>query len=212
MTKMPFSDRLDSVVLPARFKLPYFNLFDGNGDPLKHLKGFIANMTITSNNPDVYTKAFPNTLTRKALDWYLELPLKSIDSYQATADVFSAKFCTAIQTMQDGRILMDIKQNADESLSSYHKRFNDLLLSIPTVDDKVVYMAFFNGLVYGKLKKALLVKTPLSKVALTKEVKQHIELEELKKKASGSTNLREIVLKKDRPRSPRRPPVWERLN
>ncbi|GAA0161264.1 hypothetical protein LIER_17622 [Lithospermum erythrorhizon] len=111
MTKMPFTDHLDSIALPSGFKLPQFNLFDGNGDPRKHLKGFIAHMTITSNNPDVYAKAFPNSLTGKALDWYMELPLKSIDSYQATADVYVAKFGSAIQTMQDERILMDIKKS-----------------------------------------------------------------------------------------------------
>ncbi|GAA0163683.1 hypothetical protein LIER_19488 [Lithospermum erythrorhizon] len=66
---MPFSDRLDSVVLSAGFKLPQFNLFDGNGDPLKHLKGFIAHMKITSNNLDVYASAFTNSLMGKALDW-----------------------------------------------------------------------------------------------------------------------------------------------
>ncbi|GAA0173824.1 hypothetical protein LIER_41595 [Lithospermum erythrorhizon] len=131
MTKMPFTDRLDSVALPSGFKHPQFHLFDGSGDTLKHLKGFIAHMTITSNNPDVYAKPFPNSLTGKALDWYMELPLKSIDTYQATADVFVAKFGTAIQTMQDERILMDIKQSPNESLSSYNKRYNDLLLSIP---------------------------------------------------------------------------------
>ncbi|GAA0175978.1 hypothetical protein LIER_29054 [Lithospermum erythrorhizon] len=106
---MPFADGLDSVALPSGFKLPQFSLFDGNEDPLKHLKGFIAHKTITSNNPNVYAKAFPNSLMGKALDWYMELPLKAIDSYQATADAFITKFGTTIQTMQDERILMDIK-------------------------------------------------------------------------------------------------------
>ncbi|GAA0182367.1 hypothetical protein LIER_30363 [Lithospermum erythrorhizon] len=118
---MPFWDRLDSVVLPAGFNLPQFNLFYRNRDPLKNLKGFIAHMKITSNNPDVYVKTFPNSLTGKAPYWYMELPLKSIDSYQATADIFHAKFGTAVQTMQDERILMDIKQHVDESLSNCHK-------------------------------------------------------------------------------------------
>ncbi|GAA0186916.1 hypothetical protein LIER_34204 [Lithospermum erythrorhizon] len=66
---MPFTDQMDSVALPSRFKLLQFNLFDGNGNPLKHLKGFIAHMTITSNNPDVFSNVFPNRLTEKALDW-----------------------------------------------------------------------------------------------------------------------------------------------
>ncbi|GAA0147403.1 hypothetical protein LIER_07112 [Lithospermum erythrorhizon] len=151
--------------------------FTDRGDPLKHLKGFIAYMTITSDNPD------------------------------ATADAFIAKFGTAIQTMQDERILMDIKQSPNESLSSYNKRYNDLFLKIQAVDYKVAYMAFFNGLAYGKLKKALLLKTPLSKDILTIEVKQHIDLEELKKKVTQTSDLRETVLKKDGPWSPRRPPV-----
>ncbi|GAA0157481.1 hypothetical protein LIER_14739 [Lithospermum erythrorhizon] len=101
----------------------------------KTLKGIHStHMTITSNNPDVYAKAFPNSLTDKALDWYMELPLKSIDTYQAMADFFIAKFGTAIQTMQDEHILMDIKQGANESLSSYYNQHNDLLLNILVVD------------------------------------------------------------------------------
>ncbi|GAA0171168.1 hypothetical protein LIER_25265 [Lithospermum erythrorhizon] len=134
-----------------------------------------------------------------------EATFKVYRHVQATADAFIAKFGTTIQTMQDELILMDVKQGTSKSLSSYYNRYNDLLLSILTVDDKVAYMAIFIGLAYGKLKKALLLKTPLSKDALTKEIKQHIELEELKKKATQSNDLRETVLKKDRPRSPRRP-------
>ncbi|GAA0164658.1 hypothetical protein LIER_20245 [Lithospermum erythrorhizon] len=133
---MSFFDRLDNIALSAVFKLPQFNLFDGNGDPLKHLKGFIAHIAITSNNPGVYAKEFPNSLTGKALDWYMKLPLKSLDSYQETTDTFVAKFGTAIQSIQDERILMDIRQNINEPLSSYYKRYNELLLSIPAVDDK----------------------------------------------------------------------------
>ncbi|GAA0185175.1 hypothetical protein LIER_32463 [Lithospermum erythrorhizon] len=141
----------------------------------------------------------------------MELPLKSLDSYQETADAFVAKFGTTIQSIQDERILMDIRQNINEPLSSYYKRYIDFLLSILAVDDKVAYMTFFNCLAYGKLKKALLVKTPLSKDALTREVKQHIELEDLKKKSGGSVDLRETVLRKDKARLPWKLPVWERI-
>ncbi|GAA0158286.1 hypothetical protein LIER_15361 [Lithospermum erythrorhizon] len=55
--------RLDGVALLAGFKLPEFNLFDGNGDPLKLLKWFIAHMTITSNNPNVYMELPLSRLT-----------------------------------------------------------------------------------------------------------------------------------------------------
>ncbi|GAA0144926.1 hypothetical protein LIER_05243 [Lithospermum erythrorhizon] len=69
-TKISFTDRLDTVPLPKGFVLPQFTQFGGSGDPIKHLQGFLAKMTITSNNPDIYVKAVSNSLSDKALDWY----------------------------------------------------------------------------------------------------------------------------------------------
>ncbi|GAA0142181.1 hypothetical protein LIER_03138 [Lithospermum erythrorhizon] len=57
-TKTSFTDRLDGVPLPKGFILPQFTQFNGTGDPIKHLQGFLAKMTITSNYPDIYAKAF----------------------------------------------------------------------------------------------------------------------------------------------------------
>ncbi|GAA0148253.1 hypothetical protein LIER_07748 [Lithospermum erythrorhizon] len=67
-TKMPFSDRLDAFQLPPGYKLPHLEFYDGIGDSIKHLQGYIVHMTITSNNRDVYAKAFSNSLTGKARD------------------------------------------------------------------------------------------------------------------------------------------------
>ncbi|GAA0141062.1 hypothetical protein LIER_02293 [Lithospermum erythrorhizon] len=114
---MPFMDRLDAVPLPRGFVLPQFTQFSGTGDPIKYLQGFLAKMTITSNNPDIYAKAFSNSLSDKALYWYMVLPLKSVDSYQQTADAFIVKFGSAIQEHQDERALMDIEQGPNESLT-----------------------------------------------------------------------------------------------
>ncbi|GAA0143876.1 hypothetical protein LIER_04456 [Lithospermum erythrorhizon] len=79
------------------------------------------------------------------------------------------------------------------------------------VDDKVAYMAFFKGLRYGKLKKPLLVRTPLTKDELTAMITTHIELEELKVGVDQPTDLRETVMKKEGNVSPKKLPVWERF-
>ncbi|GAA0141079.1 hypothetical protein LIER_02305 [Lithospermum erythrorhizon] len=105
---MSFTDRLDRVSLPKGFILPQFTQYNGRGDPIKHLQGFLTKMTITSNDPDIYEKAFSNSLADRALDWYMTFPLKSIDLYQQTADAFIAKFGSAIQKHQDERTLMNI--------------------------------------------------------------------------------------------------------
>ncbi|GAA0163009.1 hypothetical protein LIER_18986 [Lithospermum erythrorhizon] len=67
-TKMSFTDRLDGVLLPKGFILPQYTQFNGTGDPIKHLQGFLAKMTITSNDLDIYAKAFSNSLADRALD------------------------------------------------------------------------------------------------------------------------------------------------
>ncbi|GAA0183594.1 hypothetical protein LIER_42434 [Lithospermum erythrorhizon] len=36
-TRMSFSDQLDTFQLPPGFKLPQLELYDGTGDPIKHL-------------------------------------------------------------------------------------------------------------------------------------------------------------------------------
>ncbi|GAA0171156.1 hypothetical protein LIER_41093 [Lithospermum erythrorhizon] len=153
---MPFTDTLDDIPLPRGL------------------------MTITSNNPDIFAKAFSNSLTDKALNWYKALPLKLIDSYQQIADAFIVKFGYAIPEHQDERALVDIEQRPNESLRSYHKQYNDILLTIPEVNNQIAYMAFYRGLTYGKLKKELVFETPLSKDELKARVRQYVELEELK--------------------------------
>ncbi|GAA0145174.1 hypothetical protein LIER_05427 [Lithospermum erythrorhizon] len=72
-------------------------------------------------------------------------------------------------------------------------------------------MAFYRGLSYGKLKKALVLETPLSKDELTARVRQYVELEELKNKESRPRDLRDSLRKRGRSRSPRKAPVWDRL-
>ncbi|GAA0145150.1 hypothetical protein LIER_36081 [Lithospermum erythrorhizon] len=109
-------------------------------------------------------------LTGRARDWYMAFPLKMIDTYQQTTDAFVAKFGTTVQKRQVEEIHMDIQQGKNESLRAYRSHYNNLLLNIPMVDDKVAYMAFFKGLRYGKLIKALLIRTPLTKDELTAAV------------------------------------------
>ncbi|GAA0157404.1 hypothetical protein LIER_14679 [Lithospermum erythrorhizon] len=171
--------------------VPQFTQYNGIGDPQKHLKGFLAQMKITTNDMDIYAKAFQNSLTGAALDWYMELPPNSIDSYAHTADAFIFKYSTSIVNKQDKRALMDLQQFPRESLRDFHERYKAILNNIPGIDNKIAYMAFYRGLNYGKLKKALVLKTPLTKDELTKLVNKHIDLENLQRKEGPSGDLRE---------------------
>ncbi|GAA0169881.1 hypothetical protein LIER_24263 [Lithospermum erythrorhizon] len=123
---------------------------------------------------DIYAKAFPNSLTGAALDWYMELPANSIDSYASTSEAFIFKYSTSITNKQDERALMDLEQGSRESLEDFHEQYKAILNNIPSIDNKIAYMAFYRGLKYGKLKKALTLDTPLTKDELTKVVNKYI--------------------------------------
>ncbi|GAA0142242.1 hypothetical protein LIER_03188 [Lithospermum erythrorhizon] len=108
---MSFTARLNAIPMPVGFILPQFKQYNGIRDPHKHLKGFLAQMTITTNDMDMYSKAFPNSLTGAGLDWHMELPPNSIDSYDHMADAFISKYNTSITNKKDERSLMDLQHH-----------------------------------------------------------------------------------------------------
>ncbi|GAA0164191.1 hypothetical protein LIER_19887 [Lithospermum erythrorhizon] len=105
----------------CKIKIPFTDRLDGIPLP----RGFILPQFTQFNGTD------------KALDWYMTLSLKSIDTYQQKTDSFIPKFGSAIQAHQGEQELMDIEQWPNESLRSYHKRYNDILLTIPEVNNKI---------------------------------------------------------------------------
>ncbi|GAA0168472.1 hypothetical protein LIER_23182 [Lithospermum erythrorhizon] len=173
---------LNVVPIPIRFLLPQFTQCNDIGDPQKYLKGFLSQMTITTNDMAIYAKAFPNSLIGATLDWYMEFPANSIDLYTSTAEAFIAKYNTSITNKQHERALMDLEQGPRESLKDFHERYKAILNNIPRIDNKIAYMAFYRGLKYGKLKKVLILDTALTKDELTRVVNKHNNLENLQRK------------------------------
>ncbi|GAA0158452.1 hypothetical protein LIER_15471 [Lithospermum erythrorhizon] len=71
-------------------------------------------------------------------------------------------------------------------------------------------MAFYRGLNYGKLKKAMVLETPITKDELTKMVNKHIDLENLQKKEGLSGDLREKLSRRDN-KGQSKKPIWDKL-
>ncbi|GAA0168740.1 hypothetical protein LIER_40624 [Lithospermum erythrorhizon] len=167
-------------------------------------------MTITTNDMDIYAKAFPNSLTRAALDWYMELPANSINTYASTAEAFIAKYSTSITNKQDERALMELEQGPRESLKDFHERYKAILNNIPSINNKISYMTFYRRLNYGKQKKSLILNTPLTKDELTRVVNKHIDLENLQRKEGPYIDLREELNRNDLQGPSKKPQSWER--
>ncbi|XP_070050449.1 uncharacterized protein [Nicotiana tomentosiformis] len=58
------------VQLPAGFKMPKFDPYNGHGDPVAHLRGFCSNMRGVGGKDELLMAYFNQSLSGAALEWY----------------------------------------------------------------------------------------------------------------------------------------------
>ncbi|XP_070015743.1 uncharacterized protein [Nicotiana sylvestris] len=59
-----------NVELPAGFKMPKFDLYDGHGDPVSHLRGYCNKMRGVEGKDELLMAYFSQSLSGVALEWY----------------------------------------------------------------------------------------------------------------------------------------------
>ena len=82
--------------------------------------------------------------------WFSRLMLNSIDTFKELSVQFASHFIGGYRYKKSIACLMSIKQREDETLRSYITCFNKDALSRNEVDDKILVVAFTNGLRKGK--------------------------------------------------------------
>lgn len=58
------------VQLPAGFKMPKFDLYDGHGDPVAYLRSYCSKMRGAGRKDELLMAYFSQSLNGAALDWY----------------------------------------------------------------------------------------------------------------------------------------------
>ncbi|XP_075640346.1 uncharacterized protein LOC142612107 [Castanea sativa] len=82
--------------------------------------------------------------------WFSKLTPNSISSFKELSTQFASHFIGAYKYKKSTACLMNIKQREDETLRSYITCFNKEAFSIDEADDKILMVAFTNGLWKGK--------------------------------------------------------------
>ncbi|GAA0176517.1 hypothetical protein LIER_29493 [Lithospermum erythrorhizon] len=103
---------------------------------------------------------------------------------------------------------MSLKQKLGEPLRDYSNRFQRVLTYIPSIDKKVSMVAFFHGLQFGPLKQRLVLEPVTNVHQLSQLTVKYIKLGEAKNVAEGAI---EVHPRSELRRSPKRKPVWGRL-
>ena len=194
--------------LPAKFRMPQLEAFDGIKDPVDHLNTYKNQMDLHGYQDLVRCRAFAITLKGPALAWFNRLPPSSISSFRELSIAFVSHFIGARTYKKPSYHLLTIKPNSQESLRSYVQRFNAESLKVDIPDEKFAITAFIAGLwVQSKELMFSISKNPQASMAeVLANAKKYVNGEEalISKKESPSAHKEKRGTDKRRRRSPNR--------
>ncbi|XP_075485250.1 uncharacterized protein LOC142524969 [Primulina tabacum] len=177
----PFSDIIVREPLPRNFKSAKVKDYDGNADPEEHLARF-ENMAMLHCYTDrIKCKVFLTTLVDSAQRWFEGLTSQSISSFGDFQKVFLHHFSSSKKYKKTAFSLFEVKQNPEESLRAYIRRFNRVALDVPTCATETKTTAFTQGLREGEFFKSLTKKVPGDFEDLLSRSEKYINMEEAQK-------------------------------
>ncbi|XP_048491397.1 uncharacterized protein LOC125492726 [Beta vulgaris subsp. vulgaris] len=114
-----------------------------------------AQMSVQTSCEATWCRFFPTTLKGLALNWFQELPAGIITDFAVLEDMFTHQFVARKWQKKTSLHLMGVKQEKNESLADYIKRFNEESLKVSDLQDVVAFAALMSGLQPGRLRWTL---------------------------------------------------------
>ena len=213
-TESPFTAEVLHFPLPAKFRMPQIEAFDGSKDPVNHLNTYKNQMELHGYQDPVRCRAFAITLKGPTLAWFNRLPPSSISTFRELSIAFISHFIGARTYRKPSYHLLTINQSSQESLRSYVQRLNAESLKVDIPDEKFAITAFIVGLgVQSKDFMFSISKNPQVSIAeVFAKVEKYINGYEalISKKGSSYTHKDKSGTDKRQGRSPKRQRDQER--
>ena len=207
-TESPFTVEVMHFPLPAKFRMPQIEAFDGTKDPVDHLNIYKNQMELHGYQDPVRCKALAIKLKGQTLAWFNRLPPPSVSSFRELSIAFVSHFIGARTYRKPSYHLLSIKQNPQESLRSYVHRFNVESLKVDVPNKKFAITVFIAGLgVQSKDLMFSISKNPQASMAeVLAKAEKYINDEEAltSKRGSSSTHKEKSRTDKQWEKSPRR--------
>ena len=207
-TESPFTPEVLNYPLPAKFRMPQVEAFDGVKDPVDHLNTYKNQMELHGYPDPVRCRAFATTLKGPAMACFNRTPPSTISSFRELSIAFLSHFIGARTYRKPSYHLLTIKQGTQENLKSYVQRFNAESLKIDVLDEKIAVTTFIAGLgVQSKDLMFSISKNPQANMAeVLAKAEKYINGEEalMSKKESSSASKDKKTTDKRRGRSPKR--------
>jgi hypothetical protein len=122
----PYPEIYDSYPYPPGFRVPEFVKFTGedNRTASEHVRQFLAQMGEASSADYLKVRLFPLSLSGIAFLWFSALPPGSILTWAHLEQRFHDHFYSGENELKLSH-LTSVKQQHDESIVDYIKRFRD---------------------------------------------------------------------------------------
>ncbi|XP_073136979.1 uncharacterized protein [Henckelia pumila] len=163
---------------PHNFKMMRIGDYDGSIDPEEHLGRFENAAMLHCYTDRIKCKVFCTTLVKSVQQWFNQLKPGSITSFESFSGMFLHQFTSRKRHKKTSLSLFDIRRKENESLRDFVKRFNSMVLEIPSCPTEVLISAFTQGLKGSDLFRSV-VKAALSTYDdLLAQVEKYINVEE----------------------------------
>ncbi|XP_073132167.1 uncharacterized protein [Henckelia pumila] len=176
---IPFSPEILESELPKNFKFPHIGEYDGKGDPDEHLSRFENAALLHRYSDPIKCRVFLNTLIGPAQQWFNLLRQGDIKEFKDFSKAFLHHFASSKKHPTTTLSLFAIKQQCQEDLRVYVRRFSALALEVPTATTDLLISAFTQGLSTGDFLKSLIKKPPSTYDEVLARAKKYVNLEEV---------------------------------
>ncbi|XP_070017429.1 uncharacterized protein [Nicotiana sylvestris] len=128
------------VHLPAGFKMPKFDLYDGHGDPIAHLRGFCSKMRGVGGKDELLMAYFSQSLSGSALEWYTRQDHGRWYTWDDLAQAFACHFQYNLEVIPDRLSLTKFEKKHSESFREYGFRWREKAARVdpPMKESKMV--------------------------------------------------------------------------
>ena len=113
--------------MPNGYQPPKFLQFDGKGNPKQHIDHFVETCENAGTQRGLLVKQFVRSLKGNAFDWYTDLELESIDSWELLERGFLDRFYNTYRTVSMME-LSNIKKWGNEPVVDYINQWCSLSL------------------------------------------------------------------------------------